>query len=602
MFKNKFDILFFGFLISIILVFFILRPLNSPWHKFIAGDGFGYYSYLPAKFIYNDTDYSFNWFNKVYKANYVYESFPNPEDNFLVAYENKKINKYYQGLSYIWLPFFGMAHLVAKWFNYPTDGFSQPYQLFIGFASIFYLIIGLFYLRKLIYKLFQNNLAANLSPIAIFYGTYLFYYSINLNSQSHIYSFVFFTLFKYHLLSFFEAETKIRYLILTVLFFVIAVCIRPLNGLIILIVPAFMPTTFFKQPFRLGKIKWFDGFLFSILIGALINQFMIMYIQTHSLFPYTYSNERFYFNQSKFLEALFGYNIGLFTYVPLAFISLFGIRYLSIQKKIILPFVLFLIIFLYSSWWYWPITTRGIIDFYPILAIFLAALINQLSNKKKLLITLLVFMCLSIFYYLFKNMQKNNGILDQTITYKEVFWRNFFRTKKANMFLIPPSSIIKKTIFNQNFESSYFKDKVSTQIKHSGKNSLLIDKENYFCKVYGCNYPLLFNEKGNKKIRISFWSYFKPMINSTHIFIQFFDKKHQLIKEFPFYLSNADIVYNIWDYKEFGIDLSEEILKKKQLINIIEFSVWNVEGKQNLYIDDFKAEFILTDNSYEILK
>ena len=185
LFKNKFDTLFFGFLISIILAFLFFRPLNSPWHKFIAGDGFGYYSYLPATYIYKDTDYSFKWFNKIYKANYVYESFPNPEDNFLVAYNNKRINKYYQGLSYIWLPFFGAAHLVAKFFNYPADGFSQPYQLFIGFASIFYLIIGLVYLRKIIYKLFQNNLASTLTPIAIFYGTYLYYYSINLNSQSH---------------------------------------------------------------------------------------------------------------------------------------------------------------------------------------------------------------------------------------------------------------------------------------------------------------------------------------------------------------------------------------------------------------------------------
>ena len=58
----------------------------------------------------------------------------------------------------------------------------------------------------------------------------------------------------------------------------------------------------------------------------------------------------------------------------------------------------------------------------------------------------------------------------------------------------------------------------------------------------------------------------------------------------------------MWDYKEFGIDLSEDVLNLKQSIDKIEFSIWNVEGKKNLYIDDFKAEFILTDNSYSILK
>jgi hypothetical protein len=105
-FKNTYNKIYFGFFLSIIAVFFYVRPLNSDYHKFIAGDGFGYYSYLPAKFIFNDPNYDFKWFNKAHDANYVYSAFPNPEQNLLVEYGNKKINKYYQGLSFIWMPFF----------------------------------------------------------------------------------------------------------------------------------------------------------------------------------------------------------------------------------------------------------------------------------------------------------------------------------------------------------------------------------------------------------------------------------------------------------------------------------------------------------------
>src|SRR5687767_709536 len=140
-FRNNGKIFFSGFLVSIVLVFLWVRPLNSPWHRFIAGDGLGYYAYLPARHIYADKQFEFKWFNKVYNQHYAISSFPNPEDNFMVEYKGKRINKYYQGLSFIWTPFFLTAHLVAKLFHYPADGFSAPYQLFMGLASLFYAML-----------------------------------------------------------------------------------------------------------------------------------------------------------------------------------------------------------------------------------------------------------------------------------------------------------------------------------------------------------------------------------------------------------------------------------------------------------------------------
>src|SRR6476661_3867483 len=93
-FKNKHNKWYAAFLVSILVMFLYFRPLNSPWHKFIAGDGLGYYSYLPATFIYHDSNYEFKWFNKVHDNNYVYSAFPYPDQNLLVQYQGRKINNY----------------------------------------------------------------------------------------------------------------------------------------------------------------------------------------------------------------------------------------------------------------------------------------------------------------------------------------------------------------------------------------------------------------------------------------------------------------------------------------------------------------------------
>ena len=112
-FKNTYHKIYFGFFISIVVVFFSLRPLNSPWNRFIAGDGLGYYAYLPATFIYNDSNYEFKWFNEVYNQNYIASSFPSPDDNFLVKYHERKINKYYPGLSF----FLATIFYNGSWFG-----------------------------------------------------------------------------------------------------------------------------------------------------------------------------------------------------------------------------------------------------------------------------------------------------------------------------------------------------------------------------------------------------------------------------------------------------------------------------------------------------
>ncbi|MES2515217.1 MAG: hypothetical protein V4580_13785 [Bacteroidota bacterium] len=603
-YKNTYNKIYLGFFLSIILVFFYTRPLNSDYHKFIAGDGFGYYSYLPAKYIFNDPNYDFKWFNKAHNANYVYSAFPDPEQNLLVQYGDKKINKYYQGLSFIWMPFFIIGHICAKLFHYPPDGFSQPYQWSIGLASLFYLFLGLFFLRRLIKKIFNDELIATITPIFIFYGTYLFYYGINLNSQSHVYSFTFITVFIYFAYCLCTDDAnKLTNFFLSALCLTILICIRPLNGLIIFLIPAFLTKNTFKNAFNFRELTLFHLAIFLLIVAVLYHQLSIMYIQTGTFFPYTYTDEHFDFAHPRLFDTLISYHSGWFVYVPLALIAFFGAIYLpTTQQKIILPLFFAFIIFIYSCWWYWPITARAVIDFHALLAIFLASLLVKVKPRKKLNAAILIVLLISACYYQLKSFQQHNGILVENYTYKDIFWRNFFRIHKTQMFLVPPESILKRESYQQDMESGFSEGVKSLSEHHSPTNSILLDKQSAFCAFEELKYPKLFNEEGIKKIRLSFWCNFKKDITAAHIYLKLFDANKEEVFSTAFYINEDDMMKDTWDYKEFGYQIGEEDLAGKNPVKYLKWFIWNNEGKGELFVDDMKTEFILTNKHFETLK
>ena len=124
-----------GTLVFMLALLAFLRPLDQPHYRIIVADGLGYYSYLPATFIYHDHDYQFQWFPEVYKKYYPSAN-EDPLNHFMVQYGSRKINLYYPGVALLQLPFFLTGHLVAYLTEQPMDGFSWPYQLFMALSAI----------------------------------------------------------------------------------------------------------------------------------------------------------------------------------------------------------------------------------------------------------------------------------------------------------------------------------------------------------------------------------------------------------------------------------------------------------------------------------
>lgn len=586
---NTYRLLFAGFVVSVIAVFFSIRPLNSPWHRFISGDGLGYYAYLPAQFIYNDTQLQYKWFAPVYKKYYPQGTFENPEDNFLVTQGNKHINKYYPGLSVVWLPFFALAHLLAPVCNQPADGYSAPYQLAMALASLFYLLVGLFFLRRLILLLGFGEAAALLSPMFLFYGSHLFNYALNYNTLSHVYSFSFVVLFLYFATLVFHAtRTQGLFVLLCLLCYVITVGIRPLNALVLLLLPGIGFNTA-----ALRQVNgWFKPMALAVALlslAVLMYLMRIQYLQTGALWSYTYGKEGFRFADNRFLESLFSYHLGLFVYAPLMLPALAGVLCARGRLKYTWLPVFMVFAFLYASWWYWPIVKRALIDYYVIPAVLLAALISRTEGRRRWwLVTVL---CVCAGYYQFKELQIQRGILDEFTTYRDVFWRNFFRTHKTNMYLVPPASVIAENSHTESYEEAGRFPRSSAQRARSGKMALLID--NGSAPLVQQALPEMLKQPGRKKVRVGFWCWFEKGMGPVHVFLRVYNQANQLVREEPFYLSGEDLLEEEWDYKEFGCELEGDLTGR------VECLLWNTIGGRALYVDDLKLEFFLCNNRFE---
>jgi len=596
--KNFHNSVFFTFFLSIVFTFFYFRPLNSEWYRIITADGLGYYSYLPAKFIYHDKDLDFKWFNKLYDQYYKYNSFPTPVENFTAEFKGKQINKYYPGQSFLWMPFFLGVHAVCKVCGLHANGLSEPYQIGIGFAAVCYTCLGLWFLRKLLFKLFKNEWLALLVPIVVYYGTNLFTFTVYSGSFTHAYSFTFITMALYYAYCFFnEEEDKFKKGLLFVLCTMIVVFIRPINSLFLLAVPAFMAKINVKDIFRQIKFTSSIWILLSVIVLLIYWQFSILYTQTHSFFPNTYKGEKFHFERGAHIfDILLSYHAGWFIYVPIALISFFAIIFIRKRKQNIFLFLLMaLVIYLYSNWWFYTIFWRTIVDFTGITAVLLAYLLHYIYHKKTLFRAVLIVVFLSVGYFQLKAYQIRNSVLDGNYTYNDYFWRNFFVMHPLNIYPVHPKTVLHKVEYDYNYEN-VSNGTVTKEKSYEGKQSLYLYRGNHFSEPHKFKMPDFTSEKGFGKIKTSFYVYFTDSIKSMQLVYVFYNKGKQLFY-FPNYIASDRIHYNEWEYKEIGCDVPREITATDS----VSIFFWDDWGVDKAYIDKVKHEFFLTDSSMEMV-
>ena len=415
-----------GLAMVVAIAAFLVPPKET-----IKADGQGYYDYLPAIFIYHDfpqkgIDPSFQISDRI-KGLGMY-----------IDYGDTKINKYPCGTAFLMAPFFFTAHITTLLVNADPSGYSQGYHLAILFSALFYLLAGLYFLRRIL-ELYQipTSTIFFVQLLAAF-GTSLTNYTYYDPSFSHVYSFFAINAFLFFTKAYF-IHKKNKDFLLAAVFLALVVIIRQLNGIVLLFVP-FISGSF--PALRLAitdTLKKPKPLFLSILLfsGILFIQLVLWYIETGSFFIYSYQGEGFNFAHPAFFKVLFSYRKGFFVYAPLLLLSLLWLIPAILKKHyfLVASWLGFFILFTYiiSSWWVWGFGAsfghRAFVDFYIIFLIPLALLIHQLHSKWK---AVFIFLCvLTVPLNMVQTKQYRHFILHWGEMDKMSYWKVFLKLDKT---------------------------------------------------------------------------------------------------------------------------------------------------------------------------
>ncbi len=407
-------------ILLIALVYIVLNFNFRLWkepQKIIANDVIDYYAYLPALFIYNDISLVFKEKNGDFFGDKVWGF---KQDN------GKYVLKMSAGLAIMYSPFFLLSHVYAISSEYPADGYSVPYAFGILFASLFYFLAGMLFLRKLL-KLYFSDFTTNVVLLLIALATNVSNYIIREPGMSHTYSFFLFNAFMV-LTHRWHKQANFKNSLLAGLVLGLISLVRPTNAVILLVFLFWnvVSVQTFREKLKLLTKQW--KWLFVICIFTLIvwiPQFIYWKSVTGNWIHYSYNNEGFFFLKPRILSVLAGFRKGWLIYTPVMIFAFLGFyRLFKTHRQLFWSLSIFTIfnIYLISSWWCWwyggSFGHRAMIESYAIMAFPLAAYIQHMGRTWKFRKTFILLLAgVFIAFNFFQNFKYlNNSIHYDSMT------------------------------------------------------------------------------------------------------------------------------------------------------------------------------------------
>ena len=395
-------------LLAFIALFYLLSLFYTERARAAldGSDSWGYYVHLPAFLLYHDSgDYSktiaawqANYPNKPDPRKDAYGIRPTPTGKFAV--------KYPLGVALLETPFFLAAHVYCLiGGTHPTDGFSAPYSWAIALSSLFFAVLGLFFLYKNLRTYFSENISLA-TTATIGFGTNLYFFVVYTPGMAHPVSFC---LIAYLLLAtrqWYEKPTKLNGFLFGLTLGLIAL-VRT-QDLIVLLVPLLwgirngriIMTRFrFLLKHKSTVVAAILAFLLALLPQAMYWKFV-----SGKWWYYGYQGEKFDWAHPHIREGLFSFQNGWLIYTPVMLLALWGIfRLRRHAPDVLVPILVFLPIhwFVSYAWWCWMYIngfgSRPMVDVYALLAIPLAAWIAGQKRAWILIPVLCAFVGLNIF-------------------------------------------------------------------------------------------------------------------------------------------------------------------------------------------------------------
>ena len=410
-----------------LMVLYMIKNYNSlnGSRGIIDNDVVQYYSYLPAALIYHDVSLKFT---ESYHGPHKFEFWPSMAPN------GGLVIKVTMGMSFMYLPFFYGAHWYAYFFGYDTGGFSKPYQIALLLSSLFYLIVGLHFLRKVLEKYFDTFIVAFVLLLLVF-GTNMFIFATINGAMTHVYSFSLLCIFIYYTIKWYERQSFRNSLFLGLVLGLITI-VRP-NNIVMGLIFVFYGITSFKDigaRFRLffKNYYWIALMIFCVALLCL-PQFIYWKMVTGNWFYYSYQDEQFFFNRPQFINGLFSFRKGWYVYAPIMMFATIGVfMCYKHLKSFFVPILLFMVINLWIifSWWCWwyggCYGQRTLIDMYGLMAIGLGVFLAFIWKQKMWIrYPVVVLLILLTFLNSFNSIQYKCGALHYDSMTKAAYFENF---------------------------------------------------------------------------------------------------------------------------------------------------------------------------------
>jgi hypothetical protein len=447
-----------------------LLPNELSW------DVFGYYLYLPSTFIHNDFMlHDTTW---ITAANVKY-NITGTLYQLGVSPKNTTIYFFLMGMSWLYAPWFFLAHFVAGVLGYPQDGFSIPYQHMIALGCLFYTLLGMWYWRKILLRFFSDRITALVMIIVVLGTNYLHFVTIK-NLETVHFIFMLNALLVWNTIRWHEAQKQKNILAIGLIVALMAM-IKPSE-----VLSVFIPVIWgiynkdsYRKKWKLIKEHKSQIFIAVAAGFSLFIPQMIYWKISTGFFIYdSYKNPGVGLDllTPHIINILFSFRKGWFLYTPVMLFAITGFYFLYKKQRAYFPvlaisfLISFYIIASWTEWWYGAgYSVRPMVATYLALSIPLGFSLRrigemQVAGKSGLGFLIVLLIGLN----LFQMWQFNNYILDPYRTTRAYYFATFGkinvsdsdrkllridRAMDGNDIFPGDSGFRKKTILDYNFKT-----------------------------------------------------------------------------------------------------------------------------------------------------
>ena len=376
----------------------------------IRSDAFSYYVYLPAWALYHDPSL------QAVAADCCGGQFPAWTAIVRWPLTQRWVDAHPIGEAILIAPFFALAHALTRWTNFSPDGFSPYYQHGAGLAGLCYVLVGLWFLRRLLDRHVSPGVTAA-SLCTLLLGTSLFHYATFDSVWSHAFSFALCSallerLDAWQAASDWRADVAIG--VLTGLL----VLTRHTNGVI--------PICLLATPgVRNVRLLVTVGIVATLIV---LPQLWMYHEATHHWIVSSYGDLGFTFSSPHIAGVLVSPRKGLFFWAPVLLLATAGFARMppSLRRWRIAAIAAIVVnTYVIASWWDWQFGAsyghRGFVDVYPLFALGLAAAFARIAAAPRLRVLTTALVTLLCALSVFQMLQYWHGVLPMA----DITWRQY---------------------------------------------------------------------------------------------------------------------------------------------------------------------------------